>query len=149
MSTYKIDIGGHIHTIKITKLEGATAHLQVDGKPIIVSYEKQTDPSALKKPAPVSQTPKPDVSKAPPSQSRKAKAPLPGGGIAVEAPIPGLVLEIKVKPGDSVKTDQILMVMEAMKMENPIKSPTDGIVKEILVKAGDGVATDDVLVLIG
>ena len=59
--------------------------------------------------------------------------------------MPGVVLSIGVRPGDRVQTAQQLLVLEAMKMKNPISSIGDGVVSEILVQEGQSVAYDDVL----
>jgi len=66
----------------------------------------------------------------------------------VKAPMPGKILEVLVKVGDSVKEDDELIMLEAMKMENPIYAPADGTVKEIKVKANDTVETEQVMVVI-
>lgn len=71
-----------------------------------------------------------------------------GEGAEVRAPMPGLVLRLGVKVGDSVKLNQILMVMEAMKMENEIFSPVAGTISSILVKQGDQLMADDLLITI-
>ncbi len=64
----------------------------------------------------------------------------------VRAPMPGLVLHVLVKPGDKVTNGQTVIKMEAMKMENEIKSSIDGKVKEVLVKPQDNVAEGDILI---
>lgn len=64
----------------------------------------------------------------------------------ITAPMPGLILQLHVKEGDEVKKGDAIMVLEAMKMENTLKSPGDGIVKNILVKAGDSVEKNQVLI---
>ena len=69
-------------------------------------------------------------------------------GTEVKAPMPGLVLRIDVKQGDTVKENSLLLVMEAMKMENEIFAPVGGVIKEILVKQGDQLMADDVLAII-
>lgn len=63
----------------------------------------------------------------------------------VKAPMPGLVLNIKVKVGDQIKVGDQLLILEAMKMENILKSPTDGVVQKINVKKGDSVEKNCVL----
>ena len=64
----------------------------------------------------------------------------------IKAPMPGMVIEIKVNEGDTVKKGDAILVLEAMKMENNIKSPTDGIVKKIHVKKGMAVEKNQVLI---
>ena len=70
------------------------------------------------------------------------------GGQAVEAPIPGTVVRIVVKQGDLVKNGDVLMIIEAMKMENEIFSPCDGTVAEIAVTAGGAVNNGELLAVI-
>lgn len=60
-----------------------------------------------------------------------------GNGTKVEAPMQGLVVSVEVTPGARVKAGDTLLVLEAMKMENPIVSPVDGVVESITVKKGD------------
>ena len=64
----------------------------------------------------------------------------------VKAPMPGLVLEVAVEVGQSVKAGDVLLVLEAMKMENILKSPADGTVKKINVKKRDAVEKNAVLI---
>jgi len=94
--------------------------------------------------APVAATP---VAAAP---APVAAAPAPtSGGTEVKAPMPGLVLRIEAKVGDQVAENDLLLVMEAMKMENEIFAPVGGTVRDIIVKQGDQLMADDVLVIIG
>ena len=64
----------------------------------------------------------------------------------VKAPMPGLVLDVLVKSGDEVKIDQPLLILEAMKMENVIKSPVVGSIKQVSISKGDSVEKNHVLV---
>lgn len=64
----------------------------------------------------------------------------------IKAPMPGLVLDIRVNEGDEVKKGDPILVLEAMKMENILKSPTDGSIKKIVVKKGVAVEKNQVLV---
>ncbi len=73
------------------------------------------------------------------------KKPEVGEGEAVKAMLPGVVTKILVKEGDSVKAGETIMILEAMKMENEVKSPKDGVIKQILVKEGDRVEAGDIL----
>lgn len=68
--------------------------------------------------------------------------------VNVVSPMPGVITEIFVKAGDKVSTDEDLMILEAMKMENPIVSPIDGEVVEIKVQAKEKVKTDQVLAVL-
>ncbi len=64
----------------------------------------------------------------------------------IKAPMPGLIIDLKVKTGDVVKAGDALLILEAMKMENILKSPGDGVVKNVKVKKGDSVEKSQVLV---
>ena len=72
-----------------------------------------------------------------------------GGSGLIAAPMPGKIVELKVKPGDEVEKGQAVMVIEAMKMQNELNAPIDGVVKEIEIQAGDAVEADQKLALIG
>jgi len=77
-----------------------------------------------------------------------APAPAPaatGEGEAIASPMPGTILDVKVNVGDSVKKGQVLMILEAMKMENEIMAGTDGVVTSIGVTKGASVQTGDAL----
>ena len=80
-----------------------------------------------------------------PVQAAPAPSAAPAGGTSVKAPMPGLVLRIDVKEGQAVKKNQLLMVMEAMKMENEIYAPCDGTVGKISVSQGQQLNADDLL----
>jgi len=64
----------------------------------------------------------------------------------IKAPMPGLVLNVKVTEGDEIKKGDNLLILEAMKMENILKSSTDGVIKKILVKQGDKVEKNQILI---
>ena len=71
------------------------------------------------------------------------------GGTTVAAPMPGNILKVNVKAGDKVKSGTVLVVLEAMKMENEIMAPKDGTVTQVLVSKGSTVDTGAPLVVIG
>ena len=86
-------------------------------------------PKAVEKSAPAAAAP---VASAPQAAAKE-------GNVAVSAPMPGKILAVKAKEGDSVKAGDVLLVLEAMKMENEILAPQDGVVASINVKVGDSV----------
>jgi biotin carboxyl carrier protein len=65
---------------------------------------------------------------------------------SIKAPMPGLIIDLKINAGDPVKPGDQLLILEAMKMENIIKSPGEGIVKKVNVKKGDSVEKGQVLI---
>lgn len=89
-----------------------------------------------------------------PVKTETAAAPAPvksaeaGEGQPVKAPMPGTILKIQTAVGDTVKNGQVLIVLEAMKMENDITSPVDGTVTSVLVSQGSSVDADTVLLTI-
>lgn len=76
-----------------------------------------------------------------------AAAPVAAGTTTVDAPMPGKVLSVNVKKGDKVASGDVLLILEAMKMQNEIMAPSDGVVSDIRVNAGDTVATGDVMIV--
>ena len=86
------------------------------------------------------------VSGAPAAQNAKT-APVSSAAVSkVDAPLPGVILSVSVKEGDTVKAGDTLMVMEAMKMENAILAEIGGVVKSVKVKPQDSVLQGDILV---
>ena len=82
-----------------------------------------------------------------PAAAPKAAAPAAAAGaVSVKAPMPGNILDVKVAAGASVKAGDVLVILEAMKMENVIVAPQDGTVASVNVHKGDTVNSGDVLV---
>ena len=98
--------------------------------------------------------PAPAPQAAPAAQPAVQSAPAPApsapvsGGHTVSAPMPGLILRLNVKKGDSVKENDEIVIMEAMKMENPIYAPCSGVIADILVSQGDQLQADDPILVI-
>ncbi len=119
----------------------------VDGKEYIVEIEELGEATQMSQqsvaPAQPKYEPKPAAVSAPKAPEVKVE------GGAVTAPMPGKILDIKVNKGDKVKAGDVLVILEAMKMENEIVAPKDGVVKEINVNVGDNVDRGTVLVVIG
>jgi len=100
--------------------------------------------------APVVAAPVAAVAPAPAAAPAPAPAaPAVGAGEKVSAPMPGTILDVKVSSGASVSKGDVIMVLEAMKMENDIVAPCDGTVTSIVVKKGDTVQSGDTLATVG
>ena len=119
-----------------------------------VSYDVTVEETAaaVTQPAPVpSATPAVTAAPAPKAAPAAAPAPAPKaapvatGANVIKAPMPGTIIKVNVKAGDSVKRGDVLCVLEAMKMENEIMAPADGTVAGVNVSAGESVQTDAVL----
>ena len=108
--------------------------LTVNGEEFKVEMEREPEPEKKK---PVVR----------PAAVEPAAAPAVAGGATVNSPLPGVVLEIKVKDGDKVTKGQVIMVLEAMKMENAIEAPCDGTVT-IKAQKGDSVLEGATLAVI-
>ncbi len=100
---------------------------------------------AVAAPAPVATAP----AAAAPAAAAPAAPAVSGDGTPVKAPMPGTILSVSAAAGQQVKSGQVIMILEAMKMENEIVAPCDGTVKQILVQKGSTVETDSVLAFIG
>ena len=132
MKEYKIKINGNNYNVTIDEVEDNVAKVEVNGTPYNVEFEKP-----ISKPKTISVVNKPAAAPAagPAPANKPAAAPAVAGGATVNSPLPGVVLEIKVKDGDKVTKGQVIMVLEAMKMENAIEAPCEG---TITVKAQKG-----------
>ncbi len=123
------------------------------------SYEVEVEEVGGMASAPISRpTQTPNITTAPaasasatPASAPKTvpAAPIAGDGEVVASPMPGTILDIKVNVGDKVASGAVLVILEAMKMENEIMAPTAGTVKSISVTKGASVNSGDVLVVIG
>jgi biotin carboxyl carrier protein len=116
----------------------------VNGNAYDVEVEELTAgvPAAPAAPAATAPAAKPAAAPAP-------KAKTAGKGEKVKSPMPGTILDVKVSEGAAVKKDDVIIVLEAMKMENDIVAPCDGTITSILVKKGDSVNSADTLATVG
>ena len=117
-------------------------NITVNGKAYDVAVEEVTGGAQAS--APVA-APAPVQASAPAPAAPVAPAPVVTGGTTVNSPMPGTILDVKVNVGDTVSEGQVLMILEAMKMENDIVAPVAGKVAGINVKKGDSVNSNDVL----
>ncbi|KPU26611.1 biotin attachment protein [Caloranaerobacter sp. TR13] len=127
--------------------------ITVNGKKYEVEVEevRQGAPERVSAPVvtkPVVKTPQKEVKREPKAEPKKEVETKPAlqGAETVEAPMPGTILDIKVKEGDNVKGGQVLVILEAMKMENEIVAPRDGKVVSINTTKGASVNAGDPLV---
>jgi biotin carboxyl carrier protein len=156
MKNYKFTINGNKYSVDIVDIEDQVATVEVNGTPYQVELEMEvrkpvSAPKAVVKVA--GQTAAPMASLTP-SQAMPKIAPVPqaatapSGGSVIKSPLPGVVLDIYVKAGDTVKPGQHVLLLEAMKMENNIDADREGVIKEIKVQRNDSVMEGDILVVI-
>jgi len=147
MSEYVLTINQKEYRAEVKEINAEYALIQVDGREFRVDLQQL----ALSKLMPA-EIRRGEAQAATPVARPTAPAPLeppPSGGAVsniVKSPLPGLIIDVKVKEGEKVRAGQNVVVMEAMKMENQIQATIDGTVKKIFVKKGDNVAEGDTLV---
>ena len=130
---------------KVT-LNGKTYEIEVEaGKAMCLAEYEAFAPAAAPVAAPVAAAP---VAAAAPAAAPAAPAVTVSGGETVAAPMPGTILKVNVAVGQTVKEGDLLVVLEAMKMENEIYAPKAGSVAQVVVSKGSSVNTGDVLVVI-
>ncbi len=137
MKSYKFRINGNEYNVDINSVEGNIADVTVNGASYQVEMENA--PAPIQKPAQVPAAAVASTGSATTTTpAPKAAAPA-GAGKPVTSPLPGVIIEVSVKEGQTVKAGQKVAVLEAMKMENEIQAPADGTVTAILVNKGDSV----------
>ena len=132
---------------KVT-LNGTTYEIAVERGQAILQDEYAAAAPAAPAAVPVTPPAAPAASVAP-AAAPVAPAAAPAAGEQVTSPMPGSILAVKVSAGDSVKAGQVLVVLEAMKMENDIVAPRDGKVLQIAVQKGTTVDTGALLAVLG
>ena len=141
MKDYKYIINGNEYKVTIGEIEGNIANVEVNG----TAYKVEM-PEKVEEPKPVV---RPVARPAAPAATPAARPAASGSGkAAVKSPLPGVILDIKVNVGDTVKRGQTVLILEAMKMENNINADKDGKVTAINVKAGESVLEGTDLVVI-
>ncbi len=147
MKTFRVTVDGQSYTVQVEEVEGSSASgsdnkysslsksepaTAVEKQPAVKEQGKEVKPQAVSG----------DAEK--PSQAK----PSPVGGSNVKAPMPGSVLDVKVSVGDEIKEGDVLLILEAMKMENELTASQAGTVIEVLVKKGETVNSGDPLVIL-
>ena len=152
MNKYQYKVQGVDYEVEIEEVEGNIAKVNVNGIPFEV--ELQQPINAAKHPTivkPKVEAPKPAAAAAPVAAAPAAAAPAAaaGAGNPVKAPLPGTVTTINVKVGDTVAVGDVVLVLEAMKMQNNIEAEYAGTVTSIVVNPGDSVMEGAVMLTIG
>src|SRR5512146_2120359 len=132
---YTVNIANKSYEVEIEDINARPVIARVDGQEFRVTREDGSR-----------QARRNEVSK---RQSVELPRHSPGSGInnnELTAPLPGTVIEVFVKPGESIETGQVILIIEAMKMKNSIRSTGSGKIAEVLVSAGETVAHKQVLV---
>lgn len=135
MKKFKVTVNGKAYEVEVEEMGGAPAAAPA---PQAAAAPAQAAPAAPATPATApAATPAPAVG-----------GPIPEGAITVKAPMPGKISALKAEAGKAVKRGDIILVLEAMKMQNDITATADGTLHEIRVNPGDNVKTGDVLAVI-
>ncbi len=146
MKKFKVTVDGQSYTVEVEELKSqpnqntgsASRDKDIAGKP----NNNVSKPEAQKAETVTAPQAEEKENSAPPS------SPKVEGGTSIKAPMPGSVIDVNVKAGDNVQNGDVLLILEAMKMENELTSSTAGTVTEVLVKKGDTVNSGDPLVII-
>lgn len=139
MKSFKYTINGNVYRVVINRIEDTIADVEVNGTPYQVEMNKPAKKQVVTINRPAQTTTPPPITR--PQQSNV-------GAAALRSPLPGIILEIACKAGDTVKKGQKVLVLEAMKMENVINADRDGVIKEVKVNKGDSVLEGADLVII-
>src|SRR5574344_274939 len=142
MKHYKYKINGNLYNVTVNDVEENIARVEVNGTPYTVEMDKpvKAAPKPVTRPASA-----PKTSTGAPVVARPAATSSKSG---IKSPLPGVILDIKVKEGDTVKKGQLIAILEAMKMENNINADKDGVVSAVKVNKGDSVLEGTDLIII-
>jgi biotin carboxyl carrier protein len=148
---YSISVGGKKFDVEIGQIVDGQARVSVNNRFYDVTVENFAEVAAGIPPAAAADVTAVSVKK--PVRSavsllNPSQAAFAAGDDALSAPIPGLILDVRVKVGDKVSAGQIVAIMEAMKMENNLIAQRDGVVQDIRVQKGTEVSTGEVIMVI-
>ena len=156
MKTYQYKVQGVDYEVEIAEVEGKIARVNVNGIPFEIEMQKPINAAkhpalaATKRASSAPAAPAAPVAAAPVAAAPVKPAAAPAGaGNAIKAPLPGTINAINVKVGDTVAVGDIVIVLEAMKMQNNIESEYAGTVTSITVSQGDSVMEGAVMMTIG
>lgn len=146
---FSFKINGAEYKCAVEEIEAGLTEVTVNGKKYTVETEKPVAPApkAAPKAAPAA-APAPAAPKAAAPAAPKAAPAAAAAGAQVKSPLPGSVVKVCVNEGQDVKKGDTLLILESMKMENPILAEQDGKVAQVAVAAGQTVMQDDLLVVL-
>lgn len=149
MNKYQYKVNGIDYEVEINDIQDNIATVSVNGKTFEIEMK-----NAIHKPVQPKKEVKVEAPKTTPTAPAVAPVapkvtPATGRGTKVNAPLPGTITEVKVVVGQTVKTGDTVVVLEAMKMQNNIEAESDGTITSILVNKGDTVMEGTPLVIIG
>jgi len=140
---FKVVVGEETYDVEIIGDQSLAA---ASITPSLVPAEPRALPDAAPATAPAPPVPAAKREAGPRATPKPAPRPAGGGAGALVAPMPGVILDVSVKPGDTVTRGQEVAVLEAMKMQNSVKSPRDGTIAEVCVVPGQAVGHGDAIV---
>ncbi len=146
MKKFKLTINGNIYEVEIQNIEDNFAEVDVNGTLYKVEVDKALQTAKTPKLVRSLSVPSTDSS---PSLAKTSSPGGPKGTGSIKSPLPGTILDVHVREGDSVKVGQRLLTLEAMKMENNINADKEGRIISLKVSKGDSVMEGDVLIVIG
>lgn len=149
MKEYRFKINGNEYNVAVNSISGNIADVTVNGTQYQVEMENA--PAAPVQAVSATQQPAAPAQQATvqaPQQAAQAAPKPSAGGKAVTSPLPGVIIAVKVNVGDTVKTGQVIAILEAMKMENEIQAEHDGTVASVNVAKGDSVLEGATIVTI-
>ena len=143
---FSFKINGAEYKCAVEEIEAGLTEVTVNGKKYTVETEKPVAPAPAAAPK---AAPAPAPAAAPKAAAPAPKAPAAAAaGAQVKSPLPGSVVKVCVSEGQDVKKGDTLLILESMKMENPILAEQDGKVAQVAVAAGQTVMQDDLLVVL-
>ena len=140
---FKVVVGDETYDVEIIGDQSLAA---ASITPSLVPAEPRALPDAAPPAASAPPAPAAKREAGPRATPKPAPRPAGGGAGALVAPMPGVILDVSVKPGDTVTRGQEVAVLEAMKMQNSVKSPRDGTIAEVCVVPGQAVGHGDAIV---